>query len=194
MVNINFFRTGDKHRFTLNKARTCSSTCFRMFCSWNKSNKHSIQSALCKTRILPSIDIVTYSIKRLKANSVHIRASSVLPSIFLNWEPSWLIMTLEQRKLLKFRSSCAWRQAALRTLVITSKDSNEARVCSVASCRITRKLLRRVLTAKGSEMQCSSASSSAEHSGYNEKKNKVEEIQNKILVCSRKKTTKNTGD
>jgi len=43
-------------------------------------------------------------------------------------------------------------------------------------------------------MQCSSASSSAEHSGYNEKKNKVEEIQNKILVCSRKKKTKNTGD
>jgi len=71
-----------------------------------------------------------------------------------------------------------------------SKDSNEARVCSVASCRITRKLLRRVLTAKGSEMQCSSASSSAEHSGYNEKKNKVEEIQNKILVCSRKKQQK----
>lgn len=151
-----------------------------MFCSWNKSNKHSIQSALCKTRILPSIDIVAYSIKRLKANSVHVRAFSVLPSIFVNWDPSWLIMALEQ-----FLSSCAWWQAALRTLVIASNDSNEAKVCSVASCRITRKLLRRTLTVKGSEMQCSSASSSAEHSGYNEK-NKVEEfhkeIQNKILI------------
>jgi len=39
-----------------------------------------------------------------------------------------------------------------------------------------------VLTVEGSEMQCSSASSSAEHSDYNEKKkeNKVQEFHKEI--------------
>jgi hypothetical protein len=52
---------GEKHRYTLNKAITCSNTCFRMFCSWNKSNKQSVQSTSYKTRILPSIDIMRLS-------------------------------------------------------------------------------------------------------------------------------------
>ena len=77
----------------------------------------------------------------------------------------WLVKKLASLTRPSGCSSCAWQQAALRTLVITPNNSNEARVCSVASCRITRKLLRRVLTTKGSEMQWSSASSSAEHYG-----------------------------
>ena len=45
-------------RLTLNKASTCSTICFLRYSSWNKSNKHSIQLALCKIATLPISDIV----------------------------------------------------------------------------------------------------------------------------------------
>lgn len=156
-----------KHGYTLYKARTCSSTCFRSFSSWNKSNRHPIQLALCKIVVLPRSDIVTYSLKRLKANSTHVRAFLILSSresiwTLFDWEPFPLKSSLG----CSFLSSCAWRHATFRTLVSTSNDLKETRVCSVASCRITWKLLRIVTTNPGPLVQCSSALNNAEHSGY----------------------------
>jgi len=142
----------------------------------NKSNKQSMLAKLCNIKLFVS----SADAKNLVKNSMHIfmqpnQFCTVSGELHFGWsgtdsKTSKPLFTLEGSILPDLLHSCAWTQATCRTRETAFKVLQEVIVFSGESCKIRTKLLTRRPAISGLQAECSSASSKADNSVYNQNK------------------------